>query len=151
MKRVALVSLGCAKNLVDSEEMLAMFPSDRFELTSSAKNADLVIVNTCGFINSAKKESIETILQMASEKNKKAKLVVTGCLAERYAEELRASIPEADLVVPLKDYPNLANLLMGLLGEEEISPMNPLNRLLSTAHYSAYLRISDGCNNFCSF
>lgn len=150
-KRVALVSLGCAKNLVDSEEMLAMFPPSRFELTSSPKDADLIIVNTCGFIRSAKKESIEAILEMAGKKGKKSKLVVTGCLAERYAEELRSSIPEADLVVPLKDYPHLANLLMGLLKEEEISPMNPLKRLLGTASYSAYLRISDGCNNFCSF
>ncbi len=150
-KRVALVSLGCAKNLVDSEEMLAMFPSDRFELSSRPEGADLILVNTCGFINSAKKESIETILQMASLKKGGAKLVVTGCLAERYADELRKEIPEANLVVPLKDYPNLSNMLMGLLGEAEISPMNPLNRLLSTASYSAYLRISDGCNNFCSF
>ena len=150
-KRVALVSLGCAKNLVDSEEMLAMFPPSRFELTAKPEGADLILVNTCGFISSAKKESIETILQMASAKKEGAKLVVTGCLAERYAAELRSSLPEADLVVPLKDYPNLSNLLMGLLGEEGISPMNPLNRLLSTSHYSAYLRISDGCNNFCSF
>ncbi len=149
-KKVCLVSLGCAKNLVDSEEMLAMFPSDRFELSGDPKGADLIIVNTCGFISSAKKESIQTILDLASYKPK-AKLVVTGCLATRYAEELKKEIPEADLIVPLKDYPKLSNLFMELLGEKGIAPMNPLNRLLATSSYSAYLRISDGCNNFCSF
>ncbi len=149
-KRVCLVSLGCAKNLVDSEEMLAMFPPDHFELSGDPKGADLIIVNTCGFISSAKKESIQTILDLASYKPK-AKLVVTGCLATRYAEELRKQIPEADLIVPLEDYPKLQTLLMDLLGEEDIAPMNPLNRLLATSSYSAYLRISDGCNNFCSF
>lgn len=150
-KRVALVSLGCAKNLVDSEEILAMFPSSRFEITTSPSKADLILVNTCGFIASAKTESIGKIIEMASLKKDGAKLVVTGCLAERYAKELRESIPEADLVVPLSDYPKLSSLLMGLVGEEGISPLNPLNRLLGTAPYSAYLRISDGCNNFCSF
>lgn len=149
-KKVCLVSLGCAKNLVDSEEMLAMFPPSRFELSGDPKGADLIIVNTCGFISSAKKESIQTILDLASYKPK-AKLVVTGCLATRYEEELREQIPEADLIVPLKDYSRFQTLLMELLGEEGIAPMNPLNRLLATSSYSAYLRISDGCNNFCSF
>lgn len=149
-KRVALVSLGCAKNLVDSEEMLAMFPPSRFDLTSDPASADLILINTCGFIESAKKESIQAILDMAKYKDK-AKLVVTGCLATRYAEELRKEIPEADLIVPLKEYPLLSEKLMALLGETGIAKMNPLNRLLSTSSYSAYLRISDGCDNFCSF
>lgn len=149
-KRVALVSLGCAKNLVDSEEMLAMFPPDRFDLTDDPSTADLILVNTCGFIQSAKEESIGAILKMAQYK-KRAKLVVTGCLATRYAEELRKEIPEADLIVPLKEYPELSKKLESLLGEEGILEMNPLRRVVSTSSYSAYLRISDGCNNFCTF
>ena len=149
-KRVALVSLGCAKNLVDSEEMLAMFPPDRFDLTDDPSTADLILVNTCGFIQSAKEESIGAILKMAQYK-KRAKLVVTGCLATRYAEELRKEIPEADLIVPLKEYPELSKKLESLLGEEGILEMNPLRRVVSTSFYSAYLRISDGCNNFCTF
>ncbi len=149
-KRVALVSLGCAKNLVDSEEMLAMFPPDRFDLTDDPSTADLILVNTCGFIQSAKEESINAILQMAQYKDR-AKLVVTGCLATRYAEELRKEIPEADLIVPLKEYPELSKKLESLLGEEGILEMNPLRRVVSTSSYSAYLRISDGCNNFCTF
>lgn len=149
-KRVALVSLGCAKNLVDSEEMLAMFPPDRFDLTDDPSTADLILVNTCGFIQSAKEESINAILQMAQYKDR-AKLVVTGCLATRYAEELRKEIPEADLIVPLKEYPELSKKLAALLGEEGILEMNPLRRVVSTSSYSAYLRISDGCNNFCTF
>lgn len=149
-KRVALVSLGCAKNLVDSEEMLAMFPPDRFDLTDDPSTADLILVNTCGFIQSAKEESIGAILKMAQYK-KRAKLVVTGCLATRYAEELRKEIPEADLIVPLKEYPELSKKLAALLGEEGILEMNPLRRVVSTSSYSAYLRISDGCNNFCTF
>ena len=149
-KRVALVSLGCAKNLVDSEEMLAMFPPEKFDLTSDPSSADLILVNTCGFIESAKRESIQAILDMAQYK-KRAKLVVTGCLATRYAKQLEEEIPEADLIVPLKDYPKLAEKLGELLGESGIEKMNPLRRTLSTSSYSAYLRISDGCDNFCSF
>ena len=149
-KRIALVSLGCAKNLVDSEEMLAMFPPDRFDLTSDPSSADLILVNTCGFIQSAKEESIGAILKMAQYKAR-AKLVVTGCLATRYAEQLREEIPEADLIVPLKDYPELSKKLEALLGEGGILEMNPLRRVVSTSSYSAYLRISDGCNNFCTF
>ena len=149
-KRIALVSLGCAKNLVDSEQMLAMFPPDRFDLTSDPSSADLILVNTCGFIQSAKEESIGAILKMAQYKAR-AKLVVTGCLATRYAEQLRVEIPEADLIVPLKDYPELSKKLEALLGEGGILEMSPLRRVVSTSSYSAYLRISDGCNNFCTF
>ena len=148
MKRIGLVSLGCAKNLVDSEEILAMFPRDRFVLTNNPSEADLIIVNTCGFIEAAKKESIQTILEMAQYD---AKLVVVGCLAQRYYDELVKEIPEADLIVPIKDYKELASRLEELLGEKGISPLNPLSRVVSTASYSAYLRISEGCNNFCAF
>lgn len=148
MIKVGLISLGCAKNRVDGEMMLAMFPRDRFSLTNNPAEADLIIVNTCGFIEDAKKESIETIFEMAQHK---AKLVIVGCLAERYLEELKKEIPEADLIVPIRDYKELAKYLSELTGEEGILPLNPMRRVLSTAPYSAFLRISEGCNNFCSF
>ncbi len=148
MKKVGIVSLGCAKNLVDSEMILAMFPRDRFVIVSSPKEADLIIVNTCGFIGDAKKESIDTIFEMAKYH---AKLVVVGCLAERYYEELQGSLPEADLIVPIRDYGELAARLSELTGEEGIAQMNPLSRVVSTSSYAAYLRISEGCDNYCAF
>ena len=148
MKKIGLISLGCAKNLVDSEMILAMFPHDRFSFTTVLAEADFIIVNTCGFIESAKRESIDTILGLAKYK---AKVVVVGCLAQRYLEELKQLLPEADLIVAIKDYHELHRYLSTLTGEEDILPMNPLRRVLSTDSFTAFLRISEGCNNFCSF
>ena len=148
MKKIGLVSLGCAKNLVDSEMILAMFPRDRFVITASPEQADFIIVNTCGFIGDAKRESIDTIFEMSKYPGK---LIVVGCLAERYYEELKGTMPEADLIVPIRDYKELAARLEELTGEQGIAPMNPLARVISTGDYSAYLRISEGCDNFCAF
>ena len=148
-KKIGMVSLGCAKNLVDSEMMLASFPGDRFEITPKPEEADVIIVNTCGFIEPAKKEAIDTILEMAS--HKQAKLIVTGCFVERNLEELKKAIPEVDLWVPIRDYPKMNLLVSELLGEKGIIKLNPMRRMISTAPYFAYLRISDGCDNFCSF
>ncbi|MBR1846198.1 MAG: 30S ribosomal protein S12 methylthiotransferase RimO [Bacilli bacterium] len=148
MKKIGLISLGCAKNLVDSEMILAMFPHDRFAFTTVLSEADFIIVNTCGFIESAKRESIDTILGLAKYK---AKVIVVGCLAQRYLDELKELIPEADLIVAIKDYGELHNYFKQLMGEEDILPMNPLRRVVSTSSFTAYLRISEGCNNFCSF
>ena len=148
MLKIGLISLGCAKNLVDSEMMLAMFPHDRFAFTTVPAEADFIIVNTCGFIESAKRESIDTILSLAQYK---AKVVVVGCLAQRYQEELKELLPEADLIVPIRDYGELHRYFRDLTGEEGILPMNPLKRVISTSSFTAYLRISEGCNNFCSF
>ena len=148
MKKVCLVSLGCAKNRVDSEMILAMFPADRFVFTSKKEEADLIIINTCGFIESAKKESIDVILEHASCRGK---LVICGCLATRYEEELRKEFPEADLVISINDYERFGEELSRLMGEALIKPMNPLRRIVTTSDYSCYLRISEGCNHFCSF
>ncbi len=148
MIKVGLVSLGCAKNLVDSEMMLAMFDKERFSLSNQMEGNDLIIVNTCAFIEAAKEESIQTIFEAASTG---AKIAVVGCLAERYEEELRQSLPEANLIVPIHDYDGLAQYLKELTEEEGISPMHPLKRVISTPKYAAYLRISEGCDNFCSF
>ncbi|MCH3910117.1 MAG: 30S ribosomal protein S12 methylthiotransferase RimO [Bacilli bacterium] len=149
MKKIGLVSLGCAKNLVDSEMILAMFSPEEYILSDDPSDSDLIIVNTCGFIEDAKREAIETILEMAQYK--KAKLCVVGCFVERDLEDLRKNIPEVDLWIPLKDYSRMNVLLEKLLDDEKIAPMDPLKRVISTPKYSAYLRISEGCNNFCSF
>ncbi len=148
MKKVCLVSLGCAKNLVDSEMILAMFPLTSYTLSTSPKDADLIIVNTCGFIEAAKKEAIDTILEMAKYD---AKLVAVGCFVERNMEELKEAIPEVDLWVPLKEYSTLHNKIGELIGEKDLLPISPLRRVISTSSYSAYLRISDGCDNMCAF
>lgn len=147
-KKVCLVSLGCAKNLVDSEMVLAIFPLDRYELINRPSEADLIIINTCGFIGDAKKEAIDTILQMAEYKKK---LVAIGCFVERNLDELKEAIPEVDLWIPLREYPSFHKFIGELLGDEDLLPLSPLRRIISTSSYSAYLRISDGCDNFCSF
>lgn len=149
MIKVGLVSLGCAKNLVDSEIILGMFNQNRFIITDDPNDADLIIVNTCGFIEPSKKESINTIFEMIKYHKK---LVVVGCLVERYLEELKRDIPEVDLWVPIKEYKNINTLIEKLFGNAEVvEEFNPFTRLLSTPFFSAYLRISEGCNNRCTY
>lgn len=148
MIRVGIVSLGCSKNLVDSEMMLAMFRDGDYKITNHPAEADLIIVNTCGFIGDAKKEAIDKILEM-SQYN--AKLVATGCFVERNLEELKKAIPEVDAWVPLRSYSHLHEVLSSLLNRHDIVPISPLHRVVSTGNFSAYLRISEGCNNMCSF
>lgn len=148
MKKICLVSLGCAKNLVDSEMILAMFPLDHYELSADPAGASLIIVNTCGFIEDAKKEAIDTILQMADYD---AKLVAVGCFVQRNLKELEKAIPEVDLWVPIDHYDTLHQKIGELLGENDLLPISPLRRIISTSSYSAYLRISDGCDNMCAF
>ncbi len=143
--KVGLISLGCAKNQVDSEMILGVFK--RSEITNNIDEADVIIVNTCGFIESAKKESIDTILEMA-DYNKK--LIVTGCLVERYYEDLKKSLPEVDLFIRIKDYPHIKEILSNFLNEN-VKDFKEKNRLLITPKHLAYLRISDGCNNRCSY
>ena len=111
MLKIGLVSLGCAKNLVDSENILGLLKHDGYTITSSINDSDVIIVNTCGFIDSSKKESIETIFEMLSY-NKK--VVVTGCLAERYLEELKKEIPEV-YFIPIRDYNKFNDLFKNIL------------------------------------
>lgn len=148
MKKIGIVSLGCSKNLVDSEMMLAMFRDGDYKIVSSPAEADLIIVNTCGFIEDAKKEAIDKILEMSSYK---AKLVATGCFVERNLEELKKALPEVDEWIPLKDYGKMNETIERLLGTDDILPISEMHRVVSTGEYSAYLRISEGCNNMCSF
>ena len=149
MEKIGLVSLGCAKNLIDSEIILGMFNRVNYHIVNHPEEADLIIVNTCGFISDAKKESIDAIFQMAAYKKP---LVVIGCLVERYYEDLKKALPEADLLVRIKDYPKL-HLMVEQLTNVLFKPaaLDPYYRLKSTQYYSAYLRISEGCNHRCSY
>ena len=146
--KIGIVSLGCAKNLVDSELILGMFKKGNFAIVQKPEDADVIIVNTCGFIDSSKEESIKTILEMAKY-NKR--LVVVGCLVERYLDELKKAIPEVDLFVPIRDYSKLHVLIEKLMHTKKITKFNPLNRVISTQPFTAYLRISEGCNNCCTY
>jgi ribosomal protein S12 methylthiotransferase len=159
-KKVGLISLGCPKNLVDSEIMLGLLNKAAFEITNKKEQADILIVNTCGFIESAKKESIDTILEMAQCKKGKCELlIVTGCLAERYRHELAESIPEVDALVGTGGYAEIVKVIEETytLGKTESFPdpdnLSYLNnkRMLSSDKGYAYLKIADGCDNRCSY
>lgn len=148
MYKVGIISLGCAKNLVDSEIILGMLDASKFETVNTIEDSDIVIINTCGFIEASKQESIENILDVVSYKKK---TVVVGCLVERYLDELKQSIPEVDLWVPIREYGKLNDKLEQLLNVHDIEKFNPFVRMLSTPKYMAYLRISEGCNNCCAY
>ena len=161
MKKIGLVSLGCPKNTVDSERVMGDLVSSGYSLTPEEKNAEVIIVNTCGFIESAKKESIDTILEMAQhKKNGNCKqLIVTGCLAERYGQELLDEIPEIDHLLGVGQYPQLKNIIEA--SENSLSKNHVAtpaeyyesytDRLLTTAFYTAYIKIAEGCSNRCAF
>ena len=149
MKKVGLVSLGCHKNLVDSENILGLFDRNGYEITNDPSEADIIVINTCGFIESSKKESIENILEMI---NYGKKVVVTGCLAERYLEELKKEIPEVDAYIPIREYSNFNKHLVSI--DKSIDPSLGLDdeyRIVSTGPFSAYLKIGEGCDNRCSY
>ena len=149
MKKVGLVSLGCHKNLVDSENILGLLDRNGYEITNDPADSDVIIVNTCGFIESSKRESIGSILEMLSYGKK---VVVTGCLAERYLEDLKREIPEVDVYIPIREYSHfnehfylLDNSVDKTLGVDDDY------RIVSTGPYTAYLKIGEGCDNRCSY
>ena len=149
MKKIAIISLGCEKNLVDSENILGLLIKNHYQIVSNKDEADILIINTCGFIESSKRESIDVILDNI---NKKQKVVVTGCLVNRYLDELKKEIPEVDLWIPIKDYYRFNKLLATL--DEELTNYEGINdkyRYISTGSYSAYLKIGDGCSNCCTY
>ena len=149
MKKVAIISLGCAKNLVDSENILGLLIKNHYQVVSNKEEADILIINTCGFIEASKRESISVILDNI---NGKQKVVVTGCLVNRYIDELKKEIPEVDLWIPIRDYPRFNQLLAAL--DKDITNYEGLNdnyRLVSTGSYSAYLKIGEGCSNCCTY
>ena len=149
--KVGFVSLGCAKNLVDSEHIIGLFDDPFFEYEYDLKHCDVVVINTCGFILSAKQEAIDTILDIAEYKNDKLqKLIVTGCFVQRYYEDCLKEFPEVDLFVKIEDYHKLPQLLSKLFDHEFINTYGK-NRKLANNSYMAYLRISDGCDNRCTY
>ena len=149
MIKVGLISLGCSKNLVDSEMILGALANSKFEVVNTIEDSDVIIVNTCGFIESSKEESIANILDVVKYGKK---VVVTGCLVERYLDELKSSIPEVNLWIPLRDYAHFAERIESLFDNKvEVDALNPFVRMLSTPPFMAYLRISEGCNNCCSY
>lgn len=151
MSTVGVISLGCSKNQVDTERMLGILTAAGHEITNTPAEADVLIVNTCGFIESAKQESINAILEMAQYKRggKCARLVVTGCLSERYRDELKDAMPEIDILLGVREYETLPRLLGGKSDAPHCGPKS--TRVLTTPRYSAYLRIADGCNNRCTY
>ena len=170
--KLGLISLGCPKNLVDSEVMLGIIEKYHIEITNDPEAAEIIIVNTCGFIESAKQESIDTILSMSAYKTEGCcrYLIVTGCLAQRYAQELFQDMPEVDAIVGTNVYKDIAQVIERVmqgqrvlhLSETDFEKINleglqgkernlPDPRKLTTPPYMAYLKIAEGCDNFCSF
>jgi len=161
MVKIGFVSLGCAKNIVDSEVMLGYLAEADVEVTNNPGKADVIVINTCGFIDKAKEESINTILEMASYKKKGncKRLVVAGCLVERYREQIMGQLPEIDAVIGLDQLSDIIQVCTGDLaglhgGTGEVSTYlynHENRRVLTTPGYSAYIKIAEGCNHSCSF
>ena len=154
MAKLHLVSLGCNKNLVDSEIMLGRLQN--YELTPDVASADVIIVNTCGFIASAKQESIRTILKLSEQKKSGALLVVTGCLMQRYKDELMRELPEVDIFSGVGDYDKIDEMILkkqNLFSPQTYlqSPALTSSRVITGSNYHAYVKISEGCNQKCSF
>lgn len=164
--KIGVVSLGCPKNLVDSETMLGLIHEENYEITNDPSEAEIIIVNTCGFIESAKEESINTILQMAEYKKSGSckYIIVIGCLSQRYAEELFNELPEADAIAGVEVYDEIGSIIKRVMNGERFimlerskpdviytSKETFLPRILTTPSYTAYLKIAEGCDNCCSY
>jgi len=157
-----MVSLGCPKNLVDAEVMLGYLGREGYEVTTDEHEADIIIVNTCSFIKEAKQESIDTILDLADRKHdgKCKLLVVTGCLPQRYQEELAKELPEVDIFVGTGDYPKIAEIIaekrgvkgqIRYIGDPDYLYDTEMPRMQSSPRYYSYLKIAEGCSNCCSY
>jgi ribosomal protein S12 methylthiotransferase len=148
--KIGFISLGCAKNLVDSEMILSILENAGCEMVQDPSEADAIFVNTCGFIEPAKKESLETIEEMH---NYGKKLIVVGCYAERYKEELEKEMPFIDKIITLKDYPKIHLILNEIFSTDNLKflPLKYENRLLTTSQFSPYVKIGEGCNNNCTY
>lgn len=161
-EKVSLVSLGCPKNLVDAEVMLGYLSKEEYEVTTDEMQADIIVVNTCSFIKEAKQESIDTILDLADRKHdaRCKLLIVTGCLPQRYQEELAKELPEVDIFIGTGDYPRIAEIIaekkttgeqLCYTGDPNFVYNDELPRLQSSPHYTAYLKIAEGCSNNCAY
>ena len=160
LKKIGMVSLGCPKNTVDSEIVLGSLTDKGYSVTSNEGDADVIIVNTCGFIDKAKEESIDAILEMAEYKRKGncQKLIVMGCLSQRYKDELLKEIPEIDYLAGAGDFKSVAEMIESKNGIKKSKVREPVfdfnentPRILTTPRYTAYVKIAEGCSNRCSF
>ncbi|GLI55864.1 ribosomal protein S12 methylthiotransferase RimO [Propionigenium maris DSM 9537] len=160
--KLGLISLGCSKNLVDSEHLIGMMVNRKgFEITNNIEEADVALINTCGFIGDAKEESIQTILEIGQykETGKLKKIIVAGCLAQRYAEELISEMPEIDAVIGTGDLDKIEEVVDAVLEDEKIVRSDSLDfladatteRILTTHPHTAYLKIAEGCNRRCTY
>jgi ribosomal protein S12 methylthiotransferase len=159
-KKIYLITLGCDKNRVDGEVMLGLLSKEGFEITATPSEADAIIVNTCGFIQDAVRESIETVLELAAHKQNKCRvLIIAGCMAERYKDEVLKEIPEADALIGVADYLTCGQVARTLLGETDTVEKKPPDltacRLLGHSFYGmnhiAYVKIAEGCDNGCTY
>ena len=158
MMNVGFVSLGCSKNLLDTEMTIGLFRNNNFNIVNDPASADIIVVNTCGFIESAKEEAINTLLEMAEYKKQKCKyLIAMGCLVERYKDELVKLMPEVDLFIKFSEYDNIWDQIEAVIGKDKDEPEHPcqkldfLDRVVTTGQEFAYLRVAEGCNNRCTF
>ena len=151
---VGFISLGCSKNLVDTEMTIGLFKNNGYKIVNNEEEADILVVNTCGFIESAKEEAINTILEMAEYKKKRCKyLIAMGCLVQRYKEELEKAIPEVDLWIKYDSYDTIWEQIEKVIKPEKIEKkeLDFLDRTITTGENYAYLRIAEGCSNFCTY
>ncbi|BAF70585.1 30S ribosomal protein S12 methylthiotransferase RimO [Nitratiruptor sp. SB155-2] len=150
-KKLHVVSLGCTKNLVDTEVMLARLPE--YEITQIPEEADLIIVNTCGFIGPAKEESLQTVFDLHSRRKKDSTLVMAGCLSERYKEELQKEMPEVDIFTGVGDYAKIDELISQKKSSfsDQVYLIRSEERIITGSNYHAYIKLSEGCNQQCSF
>ena len=168
---VGFISLGCSKNLIDTEATIGMFKKHNFKIVNNEEKADILVINTCGFIESAKEEAINTILEMAEYKNRNCKyLIVMGCLVQRYYDELVKALPEVDLFIKIEDYDTLWEQIEDLIKRDIVVkkkksskkiteiPKMPmltqeqfLERTITTGEDYAYLKIGEGCSNKCTY
>lgn len=158
---VGIISLGCDKNRVDTENILALLKDGGYKIESDSLKCDILIINTCAFIESARVESIDTILEFAELKKKNLKkLIVAGCLSQKYSQEIFDDLPEADAFVGIYAYPDICKIIQKTLDGNRVIALSPANncndelasgRYLTTPNHYAYLKIADGCNNACSY
>ena len=153
---VGFIHLGCSKNLVDTEMTIGLFQKQGYQIVNEPEKADILVINTCGFITSAKEEAIETILEMAEYKRKKCKyLIVMGCLVQRYQKELEKLIPEVDVWIPYQTYATLWEQIVAKIGKQKEEAKNAelcfMDRVITTGENYTYLRIAEGCSNHCTY
>lgn len=153
---VGFISLGCTKNLIDTEMAIGLFKSNNYKIVNNVEEAEIIVINTCGFIESAKEEAINTILEMAEYKTigKCKYLIAMGCLVQRYKKELEKAIPEVDLFLSIDEYPNFWGKIESLVKNKEemhTEKMDYLNRIITTGKTTTYLKIAEGCSNRCTY